>query len=84
MDRGIITLSTYMLPCAPAQQRTGASLVFSQTDEAFSRMFSNTNHMHICFFSSFFLSSLRPEPSRTHVCANIMCLLTSADLQERD
>lgn len=80
MDRGIITISTYMAPCAPAQQHAGESLVFSQTDEACSRTISNTIHMDIWVFCFF----LRLELSRTRVCANMVCLLTSAVLQEPD
>ena len=53
MDCGIITISTYMAPCAPAQQHTGESLASAQTDEACSRTIANTIHMDIwgfCFY----------------------------------
>lgn len=85
MDCGIITISTYMALCAPAQQHTGESLVFSQTDEACSRTIPNTIHMDFWgFVFCFFFFLLRLESRRTHVCANMVCLLTSAVLQDRN
>lgn len=61
-----------MAPCVPAQQHTGESLVFLQTDEVCSRTISNTIHMDIWglgFLGFFFL---RLEPGRTCVYADMV------------
>lgn len=88
MDRGIITISTYMAPCAPAQQHTGESLVFSQADEACSGTISNTIHMDIWglgFWGGFlFFSFCGWSRGELVFALTWCCLLTSAVSQEPD